>query len=198
MISVYPSYNIGEHPAVLLCSYTWGADSERIASMITEPNIIQPKVTDPLMQIMLKDLARLHTSNDKDYNALLTRLQDEFITYHAYDWTKDPYTCGGAFALFSPNQFSRMYPALVKPLSDSRVHIIGEAASAHHAWVVGALDSAARAMYMMLGRFKLKAEQKKMIDTFGDIGEVDKETEHIQIALGMLKKDDRANAALAA
>lgn len=154
------------------------------------------KATDQLAQVMLDNLARLHTTNEKDYQKVLAYISSDevFDTYHAHDWSKDTYTCGGAFALFSPRQFSRVYPSVVRPLADGRFHIIGEASSANHAWVVGALDSAVRAMYLMLGRFKLHDEQKAMVEEFGDIGEVDKETDYVQIALGMLPAKDRACA----
>lgn len=193
--SVYPSYNAEgdwKGSAVLLCSYSWGADSERIASMIEQEEIKKPHVTDQLVQVMLKNLARLHTVDDEQYKKLQQKITDEFETYHAYDWSTDPYTCGGAFALFSPSQFSRLYPALVQPLADSRLHIIGEAASAHHAWVAGALESAARAVYLMLGRFEMFKEQKIITDEFGKTGEVDETTDYLQIALGMLSSKQRA------
>lgn len=160
----------------------------------------QLKRTDQLAQIMLDNLARLHTTNDQDYEKLFNYLNsdDVFDTYHAHDWSKDTYTCGGAFALFSPSQFSRVYPSVIRPLSDSRFYMIGEAASAHHAWVVGALDSSARAMWQMLTRFKLTDEREKMVKEFGDIGEVDKDTDYLQVALGMLPAKDRACATPAA
>lgn len=197
--SVYPSYNIGETPSVLLCSYTWGADSERIASMINESKMKDRKnlkKTDQLAQIMLDNLARLHTKTEDEYKKLFAYLNqdDVFDTYHAHDWSKDTYSCGGAFALFSPSQFSRIYPSVIRPLADSRFYMIGEAASAHHAWVVGALDSAARAMWQMLTRFKLMTERDDMVKEFGDIGEVDKLTDYVQVALGMLPAKDRACA----
>lgn len=107
--------------------------------------------------------------------------------HHAYDWSKDPYTAGGAFALFSPGQFSKLYPNLVRPAADSRLHIVGEAASAHHAWIAGALDSAARAVYLFLERFRLFELQDKFVKEFGPAGEVDEETAHLQVALGMLE-----------
>lgn len=154
------------------------------------------KRTDQLAQIMLDNLARLHTTNDKDYKDLFDYLNrdDVFDTYHAHDWSKDTYSCGGAFALFSPSQFSRIYPSVIRPLADSRFYMIGEAASAHHAWVVGALDSAARAMWQMLTRFKLTDDREKMVKEFGDVGEVDKDTDYLQVALGMMAAKDRACA----
>ena len=39
-----------------------------------------------------------------------------------------------------------MYPELTKPAAKGNLHFAGEAASAHHAWVVGALESVDRAI----------------------------------------------------
>ena len=75
----------------------------------------------------------------------------------------------------------------MKPSSDSRFNIIGEAASAHHAWIVGALDSAVRGIYMMLERFGLHDLQKKLEMEFGCVEELDEATAKIQVELGRLK-----------
>lgn len=55
----------------------------------------------------------------------------------------------GAFAYFGPSQFSNMWQEILKPQSFGQLYLIGEAASAHHAWVVGALESVVRAVYLM-------------------------------------------------
>ncbi|KAI1263661.1 hypothetical protein F5Y18DRAFT_393781 [Xylariaceae sp. FL1019] len=208
---VYPSYNYKDYDAddpltwrtVLLCSYTWGSDSERIASMVkpvsTKGSATAPgseadgspqgESADseaPLKETMIDNLARLHSTSEEGYVAMKKLISKSYITHHAYDWSKDPYTCGGAFGLFSPAQFRSMYPSIVRPAADSRLHIIGEAASAHHAWIVGALDSSVRGLWLMLERFRLFDLQKKLVANWGDIGEVDKDTSHLQVALGMM------------
>ncbi|KAI1340966.1 hypothetical protein F5Y15DRAFT_414687 [Xylariaceae sp. FL0016] len=203
---VYPSYNLDDTGnAVLLCSYTWGSDSERIASMVNPvstkdsangPGAGSPRAADGadpeslLKDTMIDNLARLHSDDTPDsYTNMKKIISGSFKALHAYDWSKDPYTCGGAFALFSPTQFSSMYPNIVRPAADARLHIIGEAASAHHAWIVGALDSSVRGIYLMLERFRLFDLQKKLIKNWGDAGEVDKEYAHLQVALGMLGRE---------
>ena len=55
----------------------------------------------------------------------------------------------GAFAYFGPSQFSNMWQEILKPQSFGQLYLVGEAASAHHAWVVGALESVIRAVYLM-------------------------------------------------
>lgn len=79
-------------------------------------------------------------------------------------------------------------------MADSRLHIIGEAASAHHAWIAGALDSSVRGVYLFLERFRLFKKQKKLKKLYGPIGEVDKDTAHLQVALGMLDKESQPRA----
>ncbi|KAI0840792.1 L-amino acid oxidase [Hypoxylon sp. FL0890] len=114
---VYPSYNLddgSDKPAVLLATYTWAQDANRMGSLVNTTN------------------------------------EDEL----AYSWSHDPATAG-AFALFGPGQFRNLYPYLTRPAADSKFHIVGEVASAHHAWIVGALDSAYTALYRFLRRFEL-------------------------------------------
>ena len=113
----------------------------------------------------------------------------------AYDWSKDP-NAAGAFALFSPGNFSEHYPSLITPASDSRFFIVGEAASAHHAWIVGALDSAMRGVCQMLTRFGLTEERKRLEDEFRRVDELDEDTIQQQIALGMLTKEEQPRVPL--
>ncbi|KAI1328962.1 hypothetical protein F5Y16DRAFT_367738 [Xylariaceae sp. FL0255] len=212
---VYPSYNIHDykkddpatHKAVLLCSYTWGSDSERIASMVKPVSTRDSAGSDTadsqtsaeasdipathalLKETMIDNLARLHSTTDDGYAKMKELISSLYIDHHAYDWSKDPYTCGGAFGLFSPSQFRSMYPNIVRPAADSRLHIIGEAASAHHAWIVGALDSSVRGLWLMLERFRLFDLQKKLVEHWGEVGELDQETGHLQVALGILGRN---------
>lgn len=185
---VYPSYNLNddhEKPTVLLASYTWAQDAQRIASLI-QPN--SPEGEKTLKELILRDLARLHARSHITYEFLC----DQYITHHAFDWYHDPYT-SGAFALFGPGQFSHLYPFLTRPAADGRLHFVGEASSAHHAWIVGALDSAERAvMYSML-RFGLREEAEKVEQKWGKVGEVEldrKGTAHLQVLLGRLRPNE--------
>jgi monoamine oxidase len=155
---VYPSYNIltptGDH--VLLCTYTWQADAERIGSLMcctAEPTTLDHASTvkdeAKLIDLILWDLARMHAAPGEDVGTLYNMIsgyhkgQDHF----AHDWTHDPNTAG-AFAFFRPEQFSSMWPRLTAP--SNNFVVIGEAASPHHAWVVGALESAVVGVYQWL------------------------------------------------
>ena len=150
---VYPSYNIHDPingAGVLLVSYTWSQEAERIGSLINEKS---PENEDKLKALLIHDLARLHTKTrekndkDEDYKKLHKIISDEYLSHYAHNWYADEHSVG-AFAYFGPGQFKDMYPSIT---ANTGQHIIiGEAASAHHAWVVGALESAVRGVYQFL------------------------------------------------
>ncbi|KKY38289.1 putative l-amino acid oxidase [Diaporthe ampelina] len=187
---VYPSYNLGDgadKPAVLLASYTWAQDATRMGSLVDRQQ--RPEGEDELVELILRNLARLHAEHIS-YDKIKEAFTGE---YHAYAWSHDPNTAG-AFALFAPGQFSNLYPYLSRPAADSKFHIVGEAASAHHAWIVGALDSAYTAVYRFLYRFKMWHALDKLVKDWGladelEIGE--EGTVHLQVALGKLRKEDQ-------
>ena len=147
---VYPSYNIGDIAAndkafVLLCSYTWQADAERLGAWIGADGD-----ESDLIPLILQDLARMHASPGQPAEDLLPIITNAYTgQYYAHDWTHDPNTAG-AFAFFRPGQFANLWPQLNRANASSNFYIIGEAASAHHAWVVGALESAVAGVYQWL------------------------------------------------
>jgi monoamine oxidase len=150
---VYPSYNIYDDEtktAILLVSYTWQEDSHRLASLMsTNPNHAQ-KVKDEavLKELLFHELARLHRNENMTEEKLYSLISDNYIDHHAFDWYKDPNTVG-AFAFFRPQQFTCMWNKLIQQAGD--VVIVGEAASPHHAWVVGALESVVHGIHAWLG-----------------------------------------------
>ncbi|KAK9422887.1 hypothetical protein SUNI508_04554 [Seiridium unicorne] len=156
-VCVYPSYNIEKHegenwrkdkPAVLLCSYTWGQDAQRIGSLISPDT---PKNEEQLKSLLLRNLALLHANGEgdhPDYDSLLEFLEDQYETHHAWDWYRDEHM-SGAFAYFGPGQFSNMWQEIIKPNAFGQLYLVGEAASSHHAWIVGALESVVRAVFVM-------------------------------------------------
>ena len=152
---VYPSYNLTKadastpkekKPGVLLCSYTWSQEAQRIGTLIKKG--ADPECEKELRALLIDNLARLHSSESIGYEELYKMIDDAYITHFAYDWYTDPGTTG-AFAYFGPGQFTAMYPWIANR-NDGNHIIIGEAASAHHAWVVGALESATRGVYQFL------------------------------------------------
>jgi len=203
-VCVYPSYNIYDKktgPGVLLASYTWGQDSERIAAHVSTES---PEKDKGLKELMIYNLARLHTINregegKKEYEARFEAnkkvIADNWDTHHAFDWSKDEFSAG-AFALFSPGQFSTLIPHLVRPASDGRFVIVGEHASANHAWIVGALDSSLRGLKQILTRFGMETELNKMIDEFQDVDELNQEQVAQQVIISKLSESQMAQLKL--
>ncbi|KAI5868216.1 hypothetical protein GGS23DRAFT_544568 [Durotheca rogersii] len=185
---VYPSYNLhdgADKPAVLLASYTWSQDASRLGSLVNGSQ--QPPGEDELVELVLRNLARLHAQH-----TTYDKIKAAYIgMQHAYSWTHDPRTAG-AFALFGPGQFSNLYPYLTRPAADSKFHIVGEASSAHHAWIVGSLDSAYAAVYRFLYRFKLWEYIGLLKQRWGSVDELETGeygTAHLQVMLGQLRKE---------
>ena len=140
-----------DEPAVLLCSYIWAQDAQRIGTLITENS---PDGETELKKVLFHNLALLHADEIYPYEKMMKLLADEYITHHAYDWYADN-NMSDAFAYFGPSQFSKMWPAIYKPNAFGLLYFIGEAASAHHAWIVGALESSIRAVYEMFKLLRL-------------------------------------------
>ncbi|KAH7145710.1 L-amino acid oxidase [Dactylonectria estremocensis] len=142
---VYPSWNDDEYdeegnivkevPAVLMVSYSWAQDATRMGALVPDYTEVKPTKDDEIVKLCIQNLVKLWSS--------------EYISHHAWAWSHDPYT-GGAFALFGPGQFSHLYPPFMKLLCGRKLSICGEATSAHHAWISGALDSAYLSVWQWL------------------------------------------------
>jgi monoamine oxidase len=145
-VVAYPAWTDKDDPnkpTVLIASYTWHQDAARMGSLID--NSAKPSDSEAL-RLVLQNLATMFKSRDPkiDFEFLMEQVGE----YYGYSWANDPYS-SGAFALFGPGQFTNLYPALFSPLkgSDNNIYIIGEHASAHHAWLSGAFYSAATSLY---------------------------------------------------
>jgi monoamine oxidase len=184
-VCVYPSYNLhdGENnSAVLLCSYTWAQDAQRMGSLVNESS---PRYESELLDVLFRDLALLHQTQ-LGYDKTLELIKSSYITHHAFDWYHNPYT-SGAFALFGPGQFENYYPWLTRPTANGKLHFVGEASSAHHAWIVGALDSAYRAVLFFLVRYGFGEHIKTLRDHWKEPEELEETTASWQVELGQLK-----------
>jgi len=150
---VYPSYNLKdskELPAVLLCSYTWQQDAERMGALMslsTNTHSQQLKDETELKEVFLRDLARMHSNPEMSEKQVYDMVSELYLDHYAHDWTHDPNTAG-AFAFFRPQQFSNVWNKLIHP--GGNLLLIGEASSPHHAWVVGALESAVHGVTLWL------------------------------------------------
>lgn len=153
---VYPSHGAESSTpsTVLIASYCWTNDAERLGALI---NTGKAEYEEQLKELVLRNLADVHKM---DY----ATLSEQFVDMHAWDWSDDPLAMG-AFAFFGPGDFQNLYTALTAPNHNKRFHFAGEAISTRHAWVVGALDSAWRAVYEYL----LSSGQDEKIQTFFDL-----------------------------
>ena len=138
-----------------MVSYSWAQDATRMGSLVPDYTTAQPKKSDQIVSVCLQNLAKLwaSTPNAPSYQDLL----DMYVTHHAWAWSHDPWT-GGAFALFGPGQFKNLYPAFFQPYCNGKFNICGEATSAHHAWISGALDSAYTTVMTWLCYNNMQAE----------------------------------------
>jgi monoamine oxidase len=164
---VYPSHIAEEdfnQPAVLLASYTWGQDATRMGALISPSDGDE----DDLLNLVLRDLAQQH----RQYGITYEKLQSLYRDHHAFCWGSSRFS-SGAFALFAPGQFTNLYPSLSLPAADGKFHIVGEAASVHHGWVVGSLNSAYAAVYRFLLRYGQKRAIQKLEKNWGTVHELD-------------------------
>jgi len=118
----YPSFSDpNDQRGTLLASYTWGQDALRWGAMDEETMIEQA----------LEDVAKIHPS-----------ITTEFEVGAVQDWYGDKWA-RGAFALFEPEQQTRLQESIIAP--EGRIHFAGEHTSLYHAWIQGALESGIRA-----------------------------------------------------
>jgi monoamine oxidase len=117
----YPDHGRETGRGVLLASYTWAEDAQRWGSLTPEERIEQA----------IEDVSRIHPQIGQEFEVGASKV-----------WHDDEYA-GGAFALFEPGQFTRLYNAICQP--EGRVYFAGEHASEYHRWIQGALESGLRA-----------------------------------------------------
>jgi len=117
---VYPSYGIGEQEGSFITSYTWQNDAILWANM-EEKN---------RKRLVLDSLKELHgwEANPED------------VKIHTHEWLE-------AFAMFGPGQYTQMLKAMSP---ENNVHLAGEHLSTEHAWIIGCLNSAKRAIREIL------------------------------------------------
>lgn len=185
-ICVYPSYNLSDDPdkpSVLLCSYTWTQDAQRMGTLVHRDS---PDNEAELLELLLRGLRRLH-------NISLADLKLMYVTHHAWDWYRDPFSTG-AYASFEPAQWAELYTLLSRPAAYGRLIFAGEAASTHHAWILGALESGYRAVAQILILFGFHDEIRELVRLFGVTDEMDlekySELAFYQAWLGLKGADD--------
>ncbi|PHH90838.1 hypothetical protein CDD83_2504 [Cordyceps sp. RAO-2017] len=160
--SVYPSYglDVPDAPGTMIASYTWGQDSSRLGAYYG-----QPESRERIVDITLHNLAQTH-------NVTYDFLRSQYIDSHLWDWYDGQDAVGG-FAIFGPDEYSSVMPALMMPAANGRLHFAGEALSSGHAWIIGAVNSAYRTVVEALAVEKMDEKLNQLVDTWGVIDEVD-------------------------
>ncbi|KIY73413.1 hypothetical protein CYLTODRAFT_428506 [Cylindrobasidium torrendii FP15055 ss-10] len=146
---VYPSYGFGvtSVSGVILASYTWGQDAQRFGGLAQDKG---SPADQRLIELTLKNLSDMHGIPVEKFGRL--------VDHYTYNWHNDEFA-RGAFALFGTAQFAdgtergnTMFASMKAPAAGGKLHIAGEATSVHHAWVLGSLNSAWRAVFNALGK----------------------------------------------
>ncbi|KAG8714986.1 hypothetical protein FRC09_017049 [Ceratobasidium sp. 395] len=135
---VYPSQGNFVSTA-LIVSYCWTQDSLVMGALMQGKG---SPAYERLKQILLEDLAHVH-------NVRLEDIANEFEDMYPFDWNHNPYSAG-AFGLFGPGQFSKVYSSFARPAARGQMHFVGETFSTTHGWVAGALESSERGVMQML------------------------------------------------
>ena len=145
---VYSSWDDGPDSAyTIIVSYSWRQDATRMAALIQVNDQESTDVTDPIVQLCLRDLVTLWRR--ANYPQAVEELQRLYSARHAFSWSCDTYTAS-AYALFGPAQFEFLCPQFTTPLCGNKLSICGKAVSARHAWISGAFDSAYNAVYRLM------------------------------------------------
>lgn len=155
---VYPSYGFkatGKVPGVILASYAQAQDAQRLGGLAQRKGTDADKL---LIDLTLQNLSQLHGVPIEKFGPL--------VDHYAYNWSNNEHA-RGAFAQFGPGQFGQprggnsMFASMKAPAANGKLHIAGEATSVHHGWVLGALNSAWRAVYNALGQLEPAEMERK-------------------------------------
>ncbi|KAI9797185.1 MAG: hypothetical protein M1833_005594 [Piccolia ochrophora] len=159
---VYPSYGVDtpNAAAAMVASYTWGQDAARIGSYLATP-----EARSHLVQLTLRNLAQMNNVTEEF-------LSSQFVDAFAFSWYNSD-LAQGAFALFGPSEFTNLLPALLQPAANGRLHFAGEALSTGTGWVIGALNSAYRAVAEILARENRIDLLEALVAKWGLVDEID-------------------------
>lgn len=151
-VVVYPSYALEESPdceGVLLACYNSSTDATRLGALARGSDPTNQKL---VLDVVLHDLALMHGIAYK-------KLRDWVVAHHFHDWSRHEFSVG-AWGDFAPGQFTNYFTSLQVPAAGGNLYFAGELTSMYHGWIVAALNSAHRAVYLLL----LKEKQYELLD----------------------------------
>lgn len=149
---IYPSYGIGDKREGVLLVNCWRQEPR--------VGLLSP---DQRVELCLRELELVHGP--------VVREQHLAGGNFSHCWSHDPYAMGGS-VLFAPNQFGLHFEGLISSALENRLHFAGEAASVHHSWAVGALNSAYRAVAQVLVAEGLTQHLAQLVVRWGVVAEV--------------------------
>jgi len=173
-VVIYPSYGIGGSDATIIVSYTWAQDALRFGAFARGE---KSPAEQALLDVIFKDLADMHGNG-----LTAASLRNMMVSHEVWSWYNHEHSAG-AFALFGPGQFSNLYPELTAPPA-GLLHFAGEATSVHHAWVIGALNSAYRCIHEIFVHEGRSDLVKILQEQWGKVDEIDDPLLKQQVALG--------------
>jgi monoamine oxidase len=125
---VYPSHGIGDGGKGVLCVYTVSDDAEQI-TLLSKVEASSPRYTDTV-----SGSRHCYAGGDEE--------NDKFLTMAFFqDWRI-------AAVFYHPGRFLSHYPELVRPRSN--IYIAGGHLTPNSVWIVGALESAKRAVQQLV------------------------------------------------
>lgn len=162
---VYPSYSLHESEdceGVLLACYNNSTDATRLGALTRGNDPTNQKL---ILDVVLHDLALMHSM---EYRTL----RDMVVAHHFHDWSRNEFTVG-SWGNFGPGQFSNFFSSLQVPAAGGNLIFAGELSSIYHGWIVAALNSAHRAVYLMLLKEGEYGLLKDLREKWGNLTEHD-------------------------
>lgn len=180
-VVVYPSYALHEEAGckgVLLACYNSSTDAARLGALARG----QDPTNQPLiLDVVLHDLALMH-------NIAYKTLRDLVVAHHFHNWGHNEFTAG-AVGDFAPGQFSSFFTSLQVPAAGGNLFFAGELTSVYHGWIVAALNSAHRAVFLMLLKEKQWDLLKTLIEKWGNLSELDNPSALFLVSLAERAED---------
>ncbi|KAF8888781.1 hypothetical protein BD779DRAFT_1387451, partial [Infundibulicybe gibba] len=134
---VYPSHGDGRS-TTLIASFCEMEDAQRLGALMGTG---KQEFEDQIKEMVIRDLSLVHDVSEDFLNS-------QYEEHFAWNWHHPRFL--GAYAIFTPGSFEEPYRHLNLPAADGHLHFAGEALSVRNGWVVGALDSAWRAVKEMI------------------------------------------------
>ncbi|KAJ5338908.1 flavin-containing amine oxidase [Penicillium brevicompactum] len=135
---IFPSNDLGSNGSGVLLVYSWMADATLWNTLTFEERV----------DLALHNLEEFFGEQDEDIH-----VSEEFIEAFDIFWGSHA-SAGGC--MYLPGQLTRSSEELARP--EGNIHFAGEHLSRHHAWVVGAIESAGTAVKKLLGGYFCEAK----------------------------------------